>query len=65
MIFDIDEARDIHVNAVEMLQDAIGVDVLTTFTDVEAIDLAVKATTTSTDELQKSERTVYNSFGLS
>ena len=65
LIFDIDEARDIHINAVEMLQDAIGVDVLTTFTEVEAIDLADKATTTSTDELQKSERTVYNSFGLS
>ena len=35
LIFDIDEARDIHNNAVTMLSRAIGTDVLTTFTDVE------------------------------
>lgn len=39
-------------------------DVLTTFTDVEAIDLADKATTTSKDELEKVERGVYNAFGI-
>ena len=64
LIFDIDESRDIHNNAVEMLQHAIGMDVLTTFTDVEAIDLADKATTTSKDELEKVERGVYNSMGI-
>ena len=40
LIFDIDEARDIHKNAVEMLANAIGVDVITTFADVEAIDVS-------------------------
>ena len=65
LIFDIDEARDIHNNAVEMLRPAIGVDVLTTFTDVESIDLSDKNTTATQDDLQKVERTVYNSLGIS
>ena len=63
LIFDVDEARDIHNNAVEMLRRAIGVDVLTTFTDVDSIDMADKNTATSTDDLMKVERTVYNAFG--
>ena len=65
LIFDVDEARDIHNNAVEMLRRAIGVDVLTTFTDVESIDLSDKNTTASQDDLEKVERTVYNSLGIS
>ena len=65
LIFDIDEARDIHNNAVEMLSRAIGVDVLTTFTDVESIDMADKSTTASTDDLAKVERAVYNAMGIS
>ncbi len=63
LIFDVDEARDIHNNAVEMLRRAIGVDVLTTFTDVDSIDMSDKNTSTTTDDLEKVERTVYNSFG--
>jgi len=65
LIFDVDEARDIHNNAVEMLSRAIGVDVLTTFTDVESIDLSDKNTTASQDDLEKVERTVFNNFGIS
>ena len=65
LIFDVDEARDIHNNAVEMLRRAIGVDVLTTFTDVDSIDLSDKNTTASQDDLEKVERTVYNSLGIS
>ena len=64
LIFDIDEARDIHNNAVEMLSRAIGVDILTTFTDVDSIDLSDKNTTTTTDDLAKVERAVYNSMGI-
>lgn len=64
LIFDVDEARDIHNNAVKMLSRAIGTDVLTTFTDVEAIDLSDKNTTTSTDDLAKIERAVFNAFGI-
>ena len=63
LIFDVDEARDIHNNAVAMLSRAIGTDVLTTFTDVEAINLSDKTTNTSTDDLEKNERAVYNAFG--
>ena len=65
LIFDVDEARDIHNNAVEMLSRAIGVDVLTTFTDVDSIDLSDKNTTASQDDLEKVERTVYNNLGIS
>ena len=65
LIFDVEEARDIHNNAVQMLKNAIGVDVLTTFTEVESIDMSDKNTATSSDDLNKVERTVYNSFGIS
>ena len=65
LIFDVDEARDIHNNAVEMLSRAIGVDVLTTFTDVDSIDMSDKNTTATQDDLSKVERTVYNALGVS
>lgn len=64
LIFDIDEARELHNNAVQMLSKAIGVDILTTFADIEVANLSdnVKA---STDDLQKVERAVYNEAGIS
>ena len=65
LIFDVDEARDIHNNAVQMLRNAIGVDVLTTFTEVDSIDMSDKNTSTTVDDLEKVERTVYNTFGVS
>lgn len=65
LIFDVDEARDIHNTAVAMLRRAVGVDVITTFAEVEAIDISDKNTSTSTDDLEKVERTVYNSLGVS
>lgn len=65
LIFDIDEARDIHNNAVQMLRRAIGVDVITTFADVDSIDLSDSNTTTSSDDLEKVERTVFNAAGVS
>lgn len=65
LIFDVDEAKDIHNNAVEMLKNAVGVDVLTTFTDVDSVDLSDKNTTASQDDLEKVERAVYNSLGIS
>jgi hypothetical protein len=65
LIFDVDEAKDIHNNTVQMLKRAVGVDVMTTFADVDVADLADKNTTTSTDDLEKVERTVYNSLGVS
>lgn len=65
LIFDIDEARDLHNNAVQMLSRAIGVDVLTTFADVDSINLSDKTTSTTTDDLAKVEREVFNSLGIS
>ena len=65
LIFDVDEARDIHNNAVEMLRRAIGVDVLTTFADIESIDMSDKNTTATQDDLAKVERAVYNASGTS
>lgn len=63
LIFDVDEAQELHNNAVRMLGKAIGIDVLTTFADVEVADMADKNTTTTVDELAKVERTVYNESG--
>ena len=65
LIFDVDEARDIHNNVVEMLSDAIGVDVITTFADVDSIDISDSAASVSTDDLERVERSVYNSMGIS
>lgn len=62
-IFDTDEMKELHNNAVQMLGKAIGVDVLTTLADVEVADLADNSSVTSMDELEKVERTVYNSTG--
>lgn len=65
LIFDVDEARDIHNNAVAMLKRAIGVDVLTTFADVETINTKDNNSNTTTDDLEKVERTVFNNSGIS
>jgi hypothetical protein len=65
LIFDVDEAKDIHNNVVWMLKRAVGVDVMTTFADVEVADLADKNTTTSTDDLAKVERALFNAAGTS
>jgi hypothetical protein len=48
-----------------MLSKAIGVDVLTTFADIDSIDTSDKNTSTTTDDLEKVERTVFNAFGTS
>ena len=65
LVFDVDEAQQLHNNAVQMLSKAIGIDVLTTFADVEVADMADNHTTTTTDDLEKVERTVYNEAGVS
>ena len=63
LVFDVDEAQELHNNAVRMLGKAIGIDVLTTFADVDVADLADNSAVTSIDELEKVERTVYNESG--
>lgn len=65
LIFDVQEAQALHNNAVMMLGEAIGVDVLTTFADVDVADLSDKGNVSSVDQLDKVERTVYNEAGVS
>lgn len=65
LIFDVDEAQQLHNNAVSMLKRAIGIDVLTTFAEVEVADMSDRGNITSVDELSKVERTVYNQAGVS
>ena len=48
-----------------MLQKAIGIDVLTTFADVEVADMGDNSNTNSRDELEKVERAIYNEAGVS
>ena len=65
LIFDPDEAQQLHNNAVKMLSRAIGIDVLTTFADVDVADMADRNTTTTVDDLAKVERAIFNEAGVS
>lgn len=65
LVFDIDQAQALHNNAVKMLGKAIGIDVLTTFADVDVADMADKANQSNLDQLEKVQRTVYNEAGVS
>ena len=65
LIFDVDEARDIHNNAVSMLRRAVGVDVLTTFAEIDVADMQDSNSSMTKDDLEKVERTVYNNLGVS
>jgi len=64
-VFDMDEGRELHRNAVTMLEKTIGIDVLTTFADVAVEDLSDKSNMSAADQLDKVERTVYNESGVS
>lgn len=65
LIFDVDEAQDLHNNAVAMLSKAVGVDILTTFADIEVANMSDRNSASTKDDLQKVERGVYNEAGIS
>ena len=65
LVFDVDEAQELHNNAVQMVSRAIGVDILTTFADVQVADMSDRGTTTTVDDLEKVQRTVFNEAGVS
>lgn len=65
LIFDIDETRDLHNNAVEMLEHSIGTDVLTTIAEINVEDVGETNANSSTDTLERMERAAYNAFGTS
>ena len=65
LIFDVDEAQQLHNNAVQMLSRAIGVDVLTTFADVEVANMEASRAEAQSDDLARVERQLYNEAGVS
>ena len=65
LVFDVDEAQQLHNNAVQMLSKAIGIDVLTTFADVEVADMGDSSNSNAKDDLEIAERQVYNEAGIS
>ena len=65
LIFDVEEAQQLHNNAVQMLGRAIGVDVLTTFADVTVEDMQDSQASAQTDDLERVERQLYNEAGVS
>lgn len=64
LIFDVEESRELHNNAVQMLAKSVGVDVLTTFADTEVANLTDK-TSSVKDNLATVERGVFNEAGVS
>lgn len=65
LIFAPEEAQTLHANAVNMLSDAIGVDILTTFADVDVADMSDRSNVSSVDWLEKVERSAFNDAGVS
>lgn len=66
LMFEPDEAQQLHNNAVNMLSRTIGIEVLTTYADVEIEDLMnSNAATSRSDDLQRVERSLYNEAGVS
>ncbi|MBQ0142055.1 MAG: hypothetical protein KBT06_04525 [Prevotellaceae bacterium] len=65
LIFDVDEAMELHNNAVRMIGKAIGLDVLTTFADVDVADMAESSNTTSDDTMDRTRQNVYDQAGVS
>lgn len=66
LVFDVDEAKDLHANAVAMLKNILGANVLTTFADIKVEDMDTSTTSTVTsDSLSKVERSAFDQLGIS
>lgn len=65
LIFDIEESHAMHQGASNMLQNAVNVDILTTFAEIDVADLDSSSTSTIRDPLEKVERGVFNEAGIS
>ena len=66
LIFDVDEAQQLHNNAVQMIGGALGLKVLTTFADTDVKSLYESgAATAQSDDLERVERQIYNEAGVS
>ncbi len=64
LVFDLTEARELHKNAVGMLQNNEGIDVLTTFAEMDMLNIT-EARQIHKDNLLKNERSVFNEAGVS
>jgi len=62
-IFDMEEAKAMHSNAVRMLARAMNVDVLTTFADSSLLDMQTRTTTAEKDK--EWERLIFQDLGVS
>ena len=65
LIFDIEESQDMHNAASNMLQNAVNVDILTTFADIDVADLDNSSASSIRDPLAKVERGIFNEAGVS
>ena len=66
LVFDVDEAAELHNNAVHMLGKAIGLDVLTTFADVSVETLTDNsAIDASNDSIENAKQAVFDMAGVS
>ena len=65
LIFDVDEAQQLHNNAVRMLGKAIGLDVLTTFADVEVANMEQNNATAEDDIMDRVKQAIYDQAGVS
>lgn len=63
-VMDEGEMNEFHKNAVVMLCNAIGLNVLTTPCDVTVADMADHGNVSTVDQLDKIERSVYNEAGI-
>ncbi len=65
LIFDVDEARDIHNNTVQMLRHTVNTDVITTFADVDSIDLTGNNDADATKVVEQAKNKVFDNMGVS
>lgn len=65
LLFDPEEIKQLHHNAVEMLGKTIGVKVLTTFGDVDVADMSDKGNTNQSDDVNRVKTSVFDEFGTS
>lgn len=62
-IFDMEEAKALHQNAIQMLGNAINIDVLTTFTENDLLEVSEEKN--NQNEFERWEKQVYNDMGIS
>lgn len=66
LVFDVEEAQQLHNNAVRMLSKAIGIDVLTTFAETDVADMSSVSSTNGDDKsMDRVKAAIYDEAGVS